>query len=181
MLTRRDFLLSSALLAGLPRPAAAVATRYDLLIKGGRVLDPSQKLDRLLDVGIKDGKIAAIRAGIPATEAAEILDAAGRLITPGLVDIHTHARPGELSPDRCLAGGVTTLVDAGSRGSSNIQDMIEVAAKAPNRVRALMNISRQGNNPDGELLDLANVDVNASQQAIRGHRNIIVGLKVRLS
>jgi dihydroorotase len=178
MLSRRDFLLSSALLPALPRPAAA---RYDLVIQGGRVLDPSQKLDRMMDVAVKDGKIAAVRAGIPPSDAAEILDAKGKLVVPGLIDAHLHARPGELSTERVLSGGVTTLVDAGSRGSENIQDMIGVARKAPNRVRVLMNIGKRGNNPEGELLNLANVDVKGSQQAIRDHRDVIVGLKVRLA
>jgi dihydroorotase len=180
MLTRRDFLFSSALLAALPRLPAAAATKYDLLIAGGRVLDPSQNLDRMVDVAVKDGKIAALRGGIAKSDAAETIDATGKIVVPGLCDIHTHARPGELSPGRVLSGGVTTLVDAGSRGSSNIQDMIDVAAKAPNRVRVMMNISRNGNNPAGELLDLSNVEVEASRRAIREHRDIIVGIKVRL-
>jgi dihydroorotase len=179
MLSRRDFLISSGLLAALPRPAAA-APRYDLLIKGGRVIDPSQKMDRVGDVGVKDGKIAAVLSNIPKNDAVEVIDASGKLVTPGLVDMHVHARPGELSAERVLAGGVTTLVDGGSRGSENIQDMIDVAMKAPNRVRVLMNIGKRGNNPAGELLDLANVDVAGSREAIRKHRDIITGLKVRL-
>ena len=176
---RREFLYSSALLAGLPlqRPA-----KYDLLIKGGRVIDPDQKLDRVMDVAVKDGKIAAVRANIPAAEAGEVIDAVGRLVTPGLVDIHAHPRPGELSPERVLSAGVTTVVDGGSRGSNGIQDMIDVANKAPNRVRVMINVSKLGNitTGPGEMTDFSNGDVEAARAAIRKHRDIVVGVKARL-
>src|SRR5437868_7082818 len=123
MLNRRQFLSSSVLLAGLPGLAAP---RFDLVIKGGRVIDPSQKLDRLMDVAVRDGKITALQADIPAAGAGEVIDAKDRLVTPGLIDIHAHPRPGELPPERCLAAGVTTVVDGGSRGADKIQDMIDV-------------------------------------------------------
>jgi dihydroorotase len=180
VINRREFLYSSALLAGLPLPAAA---KYDLVIKGGRVLDPSQKLDRTMDVAVRDGKIAALQANIPSSEATEVLDAKGRLVTPGLIDIHAHPRPGELPPEKCLAAGVTTVVDGGSRGATGIQDMIDVANKAPNRVRVLINVSKLGNVTEGpgELTDLANVDVDAARAAVSRHRDVIVGVKARLS
>ena len=179
-MNRREFLYSSALLAGLPLPAAA---KYDLVIKGGRVLDPSQKLDDTMDVAVRNGKIAALQASIPASDAMEVLDAKGRLVTPGLIDIHTHPRPGELPPEKCLAAGVTTVVDGGSRGANGIQDMIDVANKAPNRVRVLINVSKLGNVTEGpgELTDLANVDVKAARAAVSRHRDVIVGVKARLS
>ena len=178
MITRREFLLSSALLAGRPLP---VAPKYDLVIKGGRVLDPSQRLDRVLDIGVRNGKIAALQSSIAASDAAEVLDAGRRLVVPGLVDIHAHPRPGEVPADRILAAGVTTVVDGGSRGADKIQDMIDVADNAPNRVRVLINVSRLGNLPEGELLTFETADAEAGRSAVRGHRNIIVGVKARLS
>ena len=155
--------------------------RYDLVIKGGRVLDASQRLDRVMDIGVRAGKIAALENTISAAEAKEVFDAAGKLVTPGLVDIHAHPRPGELSPEYVLTHGVTTIVDGGSRGADGIQDMVGVAAKAPNRVRVCINVSRLGNQPTGELLTFETADAEAGRAAIRNNRELIVGVKVRLS
>src|SRR5688572_4745574 len=161
MINRRQFLMSSALLAGVPLTAAP---KYDLVIKGGRVLDASQRLDRVMDVAVREGKIAALETNIAATDAMEVFDAARRLVTPGLVDIHAHPRPGELSPQQVLSNGVTTVVDGGSRGADGIQDMVGVAKSAPNRVRILINVSRLGNQPTGELLKFETADAEARSE-----------------
>jgi dihydroorotase len=179
-MNRREFLASSLVLAALPIPFPA-AQKYDLVIKGGRVLDASQKIDRIMDVAIRQGKIAVLQTDIPASDAAEVFDARGRIVTPGLVDIHSHVRPAELSAEQVLSGGVTTVVDAGSRGSDGILDMIAVSNSAPNRLRVLINVSKLGNQTDGELLRFASVDTEAARAAIRTHRSVIVGVKARLS
>ena len=178
MINRRQFLMSSAILVGAP---LAAAPKYDLVIKGGRVLDASQRLDRLMDVAVKSGKIAALEAGIPASDAMEVFDARDRLVVPGLVDIHAHPRPGEVSPQQVLSHGVTTVVDGGSRGADGIQDMIGVVKSAPNRVRILINVSRLGNKPEGELLAFETADAEAGRAAVRDNREFIVGVKARLS
>jgi len=178
MMNRRQFFASSAVLVGTP---FLPASKYDLVIKGGRVLDASQRIDRLMDVAVKDGKIAALETSIPASDAGEIFDAKDRLVTPGLVDIHAHPRPGELSAQQVLSGGVTTVVDAGSRGADGIQDMIGVVKSAPNRVRIMINVSRLGNQPEGELLKFETADAEAGRAAVRNNREFIVGVKARLS
>src|SRR5438093_36636 len=109
MIGRREFLISSALLARLPMPLLARRAKYDLVVKGGRLLDVNQKIDRVMDVAVSNGTIAALQANIPSSDAAEVLDAKGMLVIPGLVDIHAHPRPGELPPERVLADGVTTV------------------------------------------------------------------------
>jgi dihydroorotase len=184
MLTRRRFLSAAATgaaLASFGRIPELVAAEYDLLIKAGRVMDPSRRFDQTADVAIKAGKIAAIQPKIATSAAAETIDASGKLVVPGLIDIHTHAGREKEDPGLCLTDGVTSLVDAGSAGSDAIEDVVAVAKAAPNRMRVLINLSRKGVIPEGDLMDLANVDVAATRAAIERHRDVIVGIKARLS
>src|ERR1700730_14742951 len=92
-MNRRQFVCTSTVAAAfvrIPDVLAATAVKYDLIIKGGRVVDPSRKLNAIRDVAVTDGRIAAIAANVPA-EGLETIDARGKLVVPGLIDIHTHA------------------------------------------------------------------------------------------
>ncbi len=179
---RRQFLRAGALApAILAQPASLFAAEYDLVIRGGRVLDPEQRLDRVADVAIRDGRISAIRPSIAPSAAMELLDATGKLVLPGLIDIHTHLADKLLPPATCLADGVTTMLDAGSRGSDNPDDLLAIAQSAPNRVRILLNIAHLGVLPEGELLDIENASVARTRQVIERNRQWIVGIKARLS
>src|SRR5262245_8520963 len=128
MLTRRAFLRSTALTgvvaAGLQTRHLGAA-KYDLLIVGGRVIDPANRVDRVMDVGISGGRIAALQGKLSPADAAETINAAGKLVVPGLVDIHTHARTKEM-PSVCLSNGVTSFLDAGSQGADRIDEVVEV-------------------------------------------------------
>jgi dihydroorotase len=182
MLSRRTFLqttaaVSAAVLSGGSRLGAA---KYDLLIKGGRVIDPASRLDAMRDVGIAGGRIASVAANLAASDAADVLDATGKLVVPGLIDIHTHVRSKEM-PSIVLSNGVTSLLDAGSAGADAIDEVVANAKGAPNRVRVLLNLARTGILPEGELMDIARADVAAGQKAIERHRDIVVGVKARLS
>lgn len=183
---RRDLLgaaIACAALPSTPRLFAANAA-YDLVIRGGRVVDPGQGIDRIADVAVQGGRIAAIEPQLPADAAAEAIDARGLLVVPGLIDVHVHARDAELPPADFLASGVTTMVDAGSRGADNIDTILSIAQAAPNRLRLLLNIAVLGNNPGGraEFLDgIAPADVGKARAAIEQHREWIVGIKARLS
>ena len=184
MLTRRRFLsdtLAAAAAASFARLPELRAAQYDLLIKGGRVMDPSRKFDQAADVAIAGGKIAAVQPNIARSSAAETIDAAGKLVVPGLIDVHTHAGREKEDGALCLADGVTSLVDAGSAGADGIDAVVAVARAAPNRMRVFINISRKGIIPEGDLMDLANVDVVAARAAIERHRDVVVGIKARLS
>ena len=179
MMNRGQFCSAAgaALFARVPQVFAAP---YDMLIKGGRVIDPSLGLDATRDVAIANGRIVAVEPTI-AAEAAETLDARGKLVVPGLIDIHTHAARAKEEPPLCLADGVTGFVDAGSAGADRIEDVVAIAQAAPNLGRVLINIARTGVIAGGELMDLSRADVALARGAIARHRDVIVGIKARLS
>ena len=179
MMNRRQLVCAAgaALLARVPK---ALAATYDLMIKGGRVIDPSVGLDAVRDVAIAGGKIAAVEANI-AGDATETIDARGKIVTPGLIDIHTHAGRSKEGPPATLQDGVTGWVDAGSGGADNIDQIAAVARGAPQIGRALVNIARTGVAPGGELHDINRANVALAQGAIARNRDVVVGVKARLS
>jgi dihydroorotase len=134
----------------------------------------------MADVAIAQGRIAAVQPSIAASTAAEVLDAGGALVTPGLIDIHTHVRAAAM-PGICLTQGVTSIVDAGSRGADQIDEIVGYATQAPNRVRVLVNLGRKGIIDEGDLMDLSLADVALARAAIMRHRDVVIGVKARLS
>ena len=182
---RRQFLRATAAFpAVLASRHGLFAAEYDLVIRGGRVIDASQRMDRTADIAVRAGQIAAIRADIPASAATQSIDARGKLVTPGFIDIHLHATDPMLPPAQILATGVTSMVDGGSRGADNVDELITIARNAPNRLRILLNICRVGNNPGGrgEFLDgIEPADVAKARAAAERNREWIVGIKARLS
>ena len=148
MMNRRQFLVSSAVLAGARLSAAP---KYDLVIKGGRVLDVSQRLDRVMDVAVRGGKIAALESSIAASDGAEVFDATGKLVTPGLVDIHAHPRPGEVTPQQILSNGVTTVVDGGTPPDQRNQHIHGDPQKAPKPEPKQNKKTRQAKQPTAQL------------------------------
>ena len=159
---------------------AATADRYDLVIKGGRVIDPASGLDGIRDVAISSGRIAAVRAGITG-DAGDTIDARGKIVVPGLIDIHTHCARSADAPGRVLKDGVTGWIDAGSQGADHIADSIAIARSSPQPGRVLVNIGRAGILPDGDTMDVNHADVAAARDAIAKNREIVVGIKARLS
>ncbi len=182
MMNRREFVCAGAAgVALFARTPRAYAAAYDLIIKGGRVIDPSMGLDAVRDVAIAGGSIAAIEANI-AGDATEIVDARGKVVTAGLIDIHTHAGRSKDGPPMCLQDGVTCWVDAGSGGADNIDQVAAVARGAPQLGRVLVNIARTGViTPAGELHDINSANVALAQGAIARNRDVVVGVKARLS
>jgi dihydroorotase len=180
MMNRRQFVGSAAasFLAGVPK---AFAATYDLIVKGGRVIDPSMGLDATRDIAISAGRIVAVEANI-AADAAATIDARGKLVTAGLIDIHTHAGRSKEGPPMCLQDGVTGWVDAGTGGADNMDAVAAIARGAPQIGRCLINIARTGViAPGGELHDINMADVALAQAAIARNRDVVVGVKARLS
>src|SRR6202051_4599407 len=180
-MNRRQFVCTAAAtFARISDPLAATAVKYDLIVKGGRVIDPSRKLNGIRDLVIANGRIVAVEANI-SSDAIETIDARGKLVVPGLIDIHTHATRVKDGPALCLADGVTGLVDAGSQGADHIDEAIAVAKAAPQQCRVLINIGRAGILPEGDTMDIRRADVAAAREAIGHNREMIAGVKARLS
>jgi dihydroorotase len=183
-MNRRQFLSTATRAATVVRIsnalAAPAATGYDLILRGGRVIDPSRKLNAIRDVAIANGRIVAVQSNISA-KGVEVIDANGKLVVPGLIDIHTHAARVKEGAALCLADGVTGLIDAGSQGADRIDETIAIARAAPQQCRVLINIGRAGILPEGDTMDISRADVGAAREAIGRNREMIAGVKARLS
>jgi dihydroorotase len=164
-------------------------TAYDLVLAGGTVVDPASGLNDRRDVGIAEARIAAIEPHLSGSDAADVLDVAGRYVVPGLVDLHAHVYPGvadlsiEADPTS-LGRGVTTVVDAGSSGANTFGGFRRwVVAPAAGRVLAFLNISLIGQIDPflGELHDLRFADPERAAAVALANADVIVGFKVRLS
>ncbi|MCS7054611.1 MAG: amidohydrolase/deacetylase family metallohydrolase [Thermoflexales bacterium] len=161
--------------------------RFDLLIKNGLLIDPSQNIHAPRDVAIKRNRVAAVDHDIPADSAARVIDAAGQIVTPGLVDLHTHVYYGVtfwgIQADPVAArSGVTTWLDVGSAGAFNLiglRDYIVRPARA--RIYALLNISAIGLTAmTYELANLNYCDVDLCCKLIDAHRDFVLGVKARI-
>ncbi len=175
--------------------AQAQAPHYDLLLKGGHVIDPANDLDKITDVAISAGKIAAFGERIPASEAEKVVDVSGLYVTPGLIDIHFHVGHGGaplnwfapearsrtaplgVPADLALAAGVTTVVDAGTAGADTfLEEKEEVIDHAKVRVLAFLNIVADGMN-GGLEQTVDQMDPQLCAQTIRKFPDLIVGVK----
>jgi dihydroorotase len=183
--------LSAAASPGRPqdrsKSTADPATGYDLLIAGGRVIDPAKRIDQTLDVAVANGKIAAVGANLSRAGAKRVLDATGKIVTPGLIDMHGHVFDrfaiSSIEPDVAgLPTGVTTIVDAGSSGASTFGAFRKyIIEPAHTRVCALLNISRIGLVVGNELyIDPKLSNPQAAIKVIQANRDVILGIKVRI-
>src|SRR5262245_30389446 len=169
-------------------PAAAQAAgNYDLLIKGGRVIDASQNLSAERDVAIANGKIATVAASIPAARAKDVFDARGKLVTPGLINVHAHLyRYGNtitVDPDAVgFPAGVTTAIDAGSSGANTFLGFRKfVIDTQPLRIYAMLNIAIIGNYGNELYLNMSLINPRQATNIVNQHKDRIVGIKVRIN
>ena len=180
ILNRRQFVRAAAGAAIGARASDLAAQSPDLVVQGGRVIDPSQHLNAILDVAIADGRIAAVEPGI-AVDGATVIDARGRFVVPGLLDIHTHYARDLEGPSISLQDGVTAWVDAGSAGADALDEQAAIVRSSPQQGRILINIGRAGILPEGDTMDLTLADVEAAKEAVARNREVVVGVKARLS
>jgi dihydroorotase len=194
--TRRGFLAQSAslLTLGATGPGAALAAmgpndKFDLLIKGGEVLDPSQNLRGRRDIGIRWGVIEAVEPDIPVDRALNVLSVGGKLVTPGLVDLHSHVYPygsamGIPADELLTFQGTTTMVSAGDAGANNFAAFRRyVVGQTRTRLYAFVHIANMGLTPF-PVPELYNIDyavVDACAKTVAENSDIAIGVKVRMS
>jgi dihydroorotase len=162
---------------------------FDLLLKGGRVIDPANGRDALLDVGIAGNRIAVVAADIPASAAAQVVDVSRSVVTPGIIDMHTHVfrfapQPAEAYVDclhadaHLLAAGVTTTVDAGTAGWKNFMRFKAGSIDGSCvRILAFLNIAGEGMLDDTSEQDPADMNPHVAAAVAAAFPEIIVGIK----
>jgi len=179
----------------IPVVMSAQVPHYDLLLKGGHVIDPANHIDEVRDVAVFQGKIAAVEKNIPSEQAGKVVDASKLYVTPGLIDIHyhighggaplnwfalearVHALPLGIPADLALESGVTTIVDAGTAGAETfLAEKEEVIDKAKVRVLAFLNIVANGMN-GGLEQSLDEMDSKLCAATIKKYPDLIVGVK----
>jgi dihydroorotase len=165
---------------------------HDLILKGGHVIDPSQRIDGVMDVAFKDGKVSAIAKSIKPEPGTEVRDVKNAIVSPGLIDLHTHVYWGGTSlgidaEEFCRTSGVTTAVDTGSAGPGNFLGFRKhVIEKSEVRILAYLHVSfagifafsptvMVGESEEPRLLAPA----ECAEVAVQ-HRDLIVGIKVRV-
>jgi len=161
---------------------------YDLIITGGRVIDPSQKFDQIADIGIRNQKIVEIKPQL-AKKSAQTINASGKIITPGLIDLHAHCYPqasaiGLPADELVYLTGTTTFVDAGDAGANNFSAFKHyIAAQARSRMYAFLHISSIGlaGFPVGEMKNMEYANIDLAARTLNENSDILLGIKVRES
>jgi dihydroorotase len=193
-LSRRHFLsltgsAAAAAIGGNAFAAMGPNDKFDLVIKGGEVLDPSQSLRARRDVGIRWGVVEQLSESIPAERASKTIDASGKLVLPGLVDLHCHVYPygsaiGIPADELVQFQGTTTVVSAGDAGVNNLAALRRyVVAQSRARMYAFVHIANNGLSafPVAELYNIDNAQVEACAMALAENPDFLIGVKVRMS
>ena len=186
LLGSRNLLAGAISAVSPPQAAPRADEKFDLLIKGGTLIDPGQQLHALRDVAVLNGKIREISADIAESRALRVISAKGKIVTPGLIDVHQHCYDGVadcVNADHfCLAKGVTTVVDGGSAGYPAIANFRRyVINTSVTRIKALVNVSPFGAVGVGGTIDvLKAVDPELAAKAAEDNKPVVVGIKVRL-
>jgi len=159
---------------------------YDLLIKGGTVIDPSQSLNGPNDVAVQDGQIARIAPGIASEEATRVVDVRGKMVVPGLIDLHTHVYDGVNGNgvEADLGGvrsGVTTMVDAGSSGCDTFGGFPKhIIPDNATEIICFLHICRTGLATTPDIFSPSSIDLDKTIQVASENRHIIAGIKARM-
>jgi dihydroorotase len=161
-------------------------TMYDLLLKGGSLVDPSQHLSGVNDIAIEQGKIARMAPAIPSQEARRVIEANGGIVTPGLIDLHAHVFEGftrfGVNPD--IAGvyaGITTIVDAGSAGSATFEAFpLHIIPRCHTEIIPFLHICQTGLATIPDIIAEGSIDFDGTLRVANRHKNLIRGIKARM-
>ena len=165
---------------------------FDLILKGGRIIDPSQKIDQVADIGFAAGKVTRIGPRLDPEPATDVRHVAGRIIVPGLIDLHTHVYWGGTSlgidaEEFCRTSGVTTAVDTGSAGPGNFAGFRKhVIEPSQVRILAYLHVSHAGifgfshRIMVGESEELRLMNPIDAVTVAEANSDLIVGIKVRV-
>src|SRR5688572_2403517 len=160
---------------------ASAYAQYDIVLRGGRVIDPANGIDGRMDVAVTDGKIVTVKPDIPASQGRRVVDVSGFYVVPGLIDIHAHVfgYEGSLVPDdSALRAGTTTIVDAGGSGWRTFDEFRRtVIGPAKTRVLALINIVGKGMVGEPYESDLEDMNPAKTAETILRNKDVIVGIK----
>ena len=159
---------------------------YDLVLRGGRVVDPSSGLDGVQDIAVEGGVIARIAPSIPAAEASRVIEVAGKIVTPGLIDLHAHVFEGVtrngVHPD--LGGvyaGVTTIVDAGSSGAATFSAFPRhVIPHCHTEIIPFLHICQTGLATSPDIIAESSIDLDDTLRTVDQHKGLICGIKARM-
>jgi len=160
---------------------------YDLLVTGARVIDPSQNLDSIMDIGIRNGRIVDIQKTLPRDKAAQQINASGKILTPGLIDLHAHTYPqasaiGLPADELVPFTATTTYVSAGDAGGNNFSAFKHyIQAQSRSRMFAFVHISSIGlaGYPVGEMKNIEYANIDLAARVVNENPDIVLGVKVR--
>jgi dihydroorotase len=162
----------------------AQETKYDLLIKGGHVIDPANNINEKMDVAVRDGKIARVEKNIPATDAKKVVDVPGFYVTPGLIETHMvcyytnlDVTSSVIADHHCLPSGVTTCCDGGTAGAANFEDFKKIIDRSKMRILSFLNLSAPGAQSGRSEQDPSTFNVKLAVETAIKYPDIIVGFK----
>lgn len=166
------------------------AQEIDILLKGGHVIDPKNNIDVKMDLAIKDGKIFKVASNIPASESKKVVDVSGLIVSPGLINMHTHvyagSKPGftdgtssQLPDAFAPRSGITTVVDAGTSGWRTFPDFkSKIIDGSTTRVLAFLSIAASGYSVDKAQEDINDMDAQKTAEAIKKYPDVLVGVRI---
>jgi dihydroorotase len=185
-MNRREFLstpLIPQVLASAPALAQATP-RYDIVLKGGHVIDAANRINQPMDVAVQGGKIARVDKDIPGAEGKTSVDVAGYYVTPGLVDLHIccyysnlNVTASVIADHHCLPSGVTTCCDGGTAGADNFEDFKKIIDRSKMRILSFLNIAAPGAESSRAEQDPSQFKVKLAADTAKKYPNLIVGFK----